>query len=59
MLERSSSWYSPSNIANAQRISFKSSKNYGNGEWEPLPTGPEGIAAMREENFIPDKESSF
>ena len=59
MLERSSSWYSPSDVANAQRISMKISKTPGNGEWEPLQTNVGDYASLQEDNFIPEKESSF
>jgi len=58
-LERSSSWFSPSHIANAQRIPFRSTSTNSQAEVEPLHRRPDVIASSNGDTFIPEKESSF
>ena len=58
-LERSSSWFSPSHIANAQRITMNDNDLTPRPEFEPLHRSPDVIASLNGDNFVPEKESSF
>ena len=58
-LERSSSWFSPSHIANAQRVSIRNTSASSHLEFEPLHSSPDVIASLNGDTFVPDKESSF